>query len=234
MFRKYNMEDLLQISTSIIGEETLNSVNARNIHAHLEVKTQFSTWIQRAIEKYDFQENNDYSILNIDNPNGGRDIIEYIVTLDMAKELAMLENNPKGKETRKYFIQAEKESKKPKTELELIIQSAQQMQLLKENQNLQHEKLTLVEDKIDYLENKSPVLYNQLKALEDKRKAKTRELVGYNTSDPISINNYSKTIRSLTKKFKDRFCISRYADLPKDKFNDAMNWLNNITLVDLI
>lgn len=59
------MNDLIKITTSKIGAENINSVNARDIHEYLEIKTQFSTWIQRAIEKYDFVQGNDYSILNI-------------------------------------------------------------------------------------------------------------------------------------------------------------------------
>ena len=103
------MQNLIAITKSEIGNTELNSVNARDIHNYLEVKTHLSTWIKRAIEKYDFKENIDFSILNSGNPNGGIDKIDYIVTIDMAKELAMLENNEKGKEIRKYFIKVEKE-----------------------------------------------------------------------------------------------------------------------------
>lgn len=103
------MNEIIKISTSIIGNEEINSVNARDIHSYLEVKTHLSTWIKRAIEKYDFKENIDFSILKSGNPNGGIDKIDYIVSLDMAKELAMLENNSKGKEIRKYFIKVEKD-----------------------------------------------------------------------------------------------------------------------------
>lgn len=103
------MKNLISITKSEIGTEEVNSVNARNIHEYLEVKTHLSTWIKRAIEKYDFKENIDFSILKSANPNGGIDKIDYIVTIDMAKELAMLENNEKGKEIRKYFIKVEKE-----------------------------------------------------------------------------------------------------------------------------
>ena len=103
------MQNLIAITKSEIGNTELNSVNARDIHNYLEVKTHLSTWIKRAIEKYDFKENIDFSILKSGNPNGGIDKIDYIVTIDMAKELAMLENNEKGKEIRKYFIKIEKE-----------------------------------------------------------------------------------------------------------------------------
>ena len=56
----------------------------------------------------DFIENIDFSILKSGNPNGGLSKIDYIVTLDMAKELCMIETNSKGKEYRKYFIDIEK------------------------------------------------------------------------------------------------------------------------------
>ncbi len=103
------MKNLISITKSEIGTEELNSVNARDIHEYLEVKTRFNDWIKRAIERYDFRENIDYSKMSILQNGNPNPIIDYIVTLDMAKELAMLENNEKGKEIRKYFIKVEKE-----------------------------------------------------------------------------------------------------------------------------
>ena len=103
------MKNLISITKSEIGTEELNSVNARDIHEYLEVKTRFNDWIKRAIERYDFRENIDYSKMSILQHGNPNPIIDYIVTLDMAKELAMLENNEKGKEIRKYFIKIEKE-----------------------------------------------------------------------------------------------------------------------------
>ena len=116
------MNDLIKITKNELNGTEINSVNAREIHEYLKVKTKFADWIKRAIEKYDFIENQDYAILK--NGNGNNAYIDYIVTLDMAKELAMLENNPKGKETRKYFIEFEKQGKT------LINQQSQEIQLL--------------------------------------------------------------------------------------------------------
>ena len=96
------MNDLIQIKQTQINGAEINSVNARKIHEYLEVKTPFSMWIKRAIEKYDFTKDEDYTINKIVIRNNVQN--DYIVTLDMAKELAMLENNPKGKETSNYFI----------------------------------------------------------------------------------------------------------------------------------
>lgn len=104
------MTNIIKVTKSEIGNAELNSVNAKEIHDYLQVKTRFDMWIGRAISKYDFKENIDfYSFLS---KTSGRPEKEYIVTMDMAKELAMLENNPKGKETRKYFINCEKELQK--------------------------------------------------------------------------------------------------------------------------
>lgn len=102
---------MIEIKQNKINSENVNSVNAREIWKFLEVKTKFADWIQRTIEKFDFAENVDYikASQKWEASKTGQTQIEYIVTIDMAKELAMVENNPKGKEARKYFINAEKE-----------------------------------------------------------------------------------------------------------------------------
>ena len=107
------MTNIIKVTKNEIGNAELNSVNARDIHNYLQVNSKFADWIKRAISKYDFKENIDY-VCFLKNEKAGNNAIsrEYIVTMDMAKELAMLENNPKGRETRKYFINCEKELQK--------------------------------------------------------------------------------------------------------------------------
>jgi phage anti-repressor protein len=97
------------IIKNIINGAEVNSVNARDLHKELEVKTEFAKWVKRAIEKYDFVKNVDYIVIVKNGEKGGRPITEYITTIDMAKELAMLENNKQGRVYRKYFIEVEKE-----------------------------------------------------------------------------------------------------------------------------
>lgn len=220
------MNDLIKITKSTIGAEVINSVNAREIHSYLEVKTAFTTWFNRTVEKYDFTLNEDF-ISFLKESNGGRPQQEHIVSLDMAKELCLVEPNEKGKETRKYFIEVEKRQNRVLTTSEQIILLAQGHQEIEQ-------RLSHTEDKINYLENKSPIVYNQIKVLEDKRKSRTNQLVGYNPNCEKSKANYSRTIRALTKKFKDVFGVARYADLPKDKYNDALKWVSSIEMVDLI
>jgi len=84
-----------------------NLIDARELHQFLDSKQDFSNWITNRIKKYGFEDGKDFSI-NLLKSQGGRPSKEYYLTLNMAKELAMVENNPKGREARRYFIEAEK------------------------------------------------------------------------------------------------------------------------------
>ncbi len=102
-------------------------VNARELYKWLGVGRDFSNWIKDRINKYDFTEDVDYFIAfakfgdgfdgsnkpkAIDPKTGKILAREYVISIDMAKELAMLENNEKGKQVRKYFIRVESDFKK--------------------------------------------------------------------------------------------------------------------------
>lgn len=87
------------------------AVSARELHCFLESKKDFSSWIKDRIERYGFIENQDYCLLTEigeQKGRGGHNKIEYILTVDAAKELSMVEGNDKGKQARRYFIEAEK------------------------------------------------------------------------------------------------------------------------------
>lgn len=107
------MSELMIIESRQIGEGEIQTVNARELHSFLEAKKDFSTWIKDRIEKYGFTENQDYVIgspvLGNQNGRGGdRRSIDYHLSLDMAKELSMVERNDKGKQARQYFLECEK------------------------------------------------------------------------------------------------------------------------------
>lgn len=107
--------DLVQKSFPVIQQHEIleQAVNARELHTFLESKQQFADWIKNRIYRYDFEEGTDFVVFHKDmkNSKGGRSSIEYAITVTMAKELAMVENNKKGKEVRKYFIECERQAK---------------------------------------------------------------------------------------------------------------------------
>lgn len=116
------MKELIKITKNEEGQQL---VSARELHEFLEVGKVFGAWINERINKYCFKENIDFTILWSDSKNGNAVefngnansmsakgyIKEYIITLDMAKELSMVENNEKGRQARKYFIKCEEKLK---------------------------------------------------------------------------------------------------------------------------
>lgn len=102
-------EDITEL-IKISEKDGQQAVSARELHEFLGSKQRFTDWITNRIEKYRFIKNEDYEVFHkfMKNPSGGRPLDEYALTLDMAKELCMVENNDKGRQARRYFIEAEK------------------------------------------------------------------------------------------------------------------------------
>lgn len=94
----------------IIEHDGKQAVNARELHQKLGVGKDFSSWIKNRIEKYGFVKNQDYSSFTQigERAKGATVRKEYALSLDMAKELCMIENNEQGRLFRKYFIEVEK------------------------------------------------------------------------------------------------------------------------------
>lgn len=107
------MEELIPLNKSVISGEERQTVNARELHGFLENGDKFTTWIKERIDQFGFIENQDFVSFsaNTEKPQGGRPSTEYFITLDMAKELSMVERNARGKQARKYFIACEKKLK---------------------------------------------------------------------------------------------------------------------------
>lgn len=106
----FDGQDLVVIFKAVIDGASQLVVNARDLHEYLKVKRKFAGWISNRIKEYDFTVNLDFIgfTQNGVKPTGGRPTIEYHLTLDMAKELAMVEKTTEGRNVRRYFIQCEK------------------------------------------------------------------------------------------------------------------------------
>lgn len=152
------MKELIKI-TEYKGQQV---VSARELHRFLESKQDFSNWIRNRISKYGFTENQDFEVFNkiIENPNGGRPLTEYALTIYTAKELAMVEGNNKGKQARQYFLECERKLKQQtltlpqnykEALLELIKKEEEKEQLLIQNQ-LQQQELQKQAPKVAYYE----------------------------------------------------------------------------------
>ena len=125
------MDELVPVITTMFEGQGIPTVNLRDLHGALGVGRDFSNWIKDRIAKYGFTEDQDYvKVSETETPQSGGNLarqkwraiesstysgaqvsIEYHATLDMAKELAMVENSDKGRAVRRYFIEVEKKFK---------------------------------------------------------------------------------------------------------------------------
>ena len=94
------------------GADGIQTVNARDLHAFLESGQEFRHWIKSRIEQYGFVDGQDFT--TSENFIRGGKAVDYHITLDMAKELSMVERNAKGKEARQYFIECERVAAAPR------------------------------------------------------------------------------------------------------------------------
>lgn len=105
------MDEIINITRTTINEEEVNAVNARELWQKLESKRQFGNWIKDRLDG--FTEGQDYAVnKNVKGEDGRFQPTEYIISLDVAKHIAMLERNEQGRLVRQYFIEVEKNARK--------------------------------------------------------------------------------------------------------------------------
>ncbi len=167
--------------------------NVENLFCYLEVNSKFADWIKNRINQYDFIENQDYIIKEVFT--GRRPRKEYYVTLDMAKELCMVENNEKGRQARRYFIECEKRLKNLEQE---------QMQKLAFRQSLGY-KSQLAQQKQKY-ENEIKALKYDLEQSKNNFKDKLNCILAKNglyAFDFKTFKNYALKLEKMLKDLKD-------------------------------
>lgn len=141
---------------SIQYENNQPTVLGRHLHEALEVKTAYKDWFRRMSE-YGFEEGQDFCSF-LSESTGGRPSQEHQLTIDMAKELCMIQRTPKGKECRRYFIEIEKRWNSPEAIMARALQFANQQlteirhqnKLLEGTVAIQNQQITEMKPKASY------------------------------------------------------------------------------------
>ncbi|MGR5983477.1 antA/AntB antirepressor family protein [Bacillus cereus] len=141
--------EMLPVYQNEIGEKF---VNARELHEQMLVGKVFAAWIQERIEKYGFIEREDF--FPVSEKTNGRPKVEYWLTLDTAKEVAMVQNNEAGRAIRKYFIEVEKRfrQQQAKSPAELIYMLAQQNMESERRMVQLEQQVTTVNHRLDNID----------------------------------------------------------------------------------
>ncbi|GET06784.1 hypothetical protein SY212_18140 [Ligilactobacillus agilis] len=99
------MDELIKVETK--GNEQV--VSARELHKGLEIKTRFNEWVSQNFKEFENGQDFMSAVTTADMPNGGvKQINDYILTIDMAKQLCLMSRTEKGRKYRKYLIEVEK------------------------------------------------------------------------------------------------------------------------------
>jgi phage anti-repressor protein len=141
------MNELITITQTKIGTEEVNAVDARELWVFLESKQDFSTWTKNRIEQYGFVQGVDFIQFHNFVESDSRARIEYTLSLDMAKELSMVERNAKGKQARQYFIECERRLRQGTTPVAMT--TAEQFLALAQWQVEQERKQNELESKVE-------------------------------------------------------------------------------------
>ena len=108
---------LIPVFTGAIANTTVQLCDARTLHTFMQVRRDFTNWIKARIRKFGFTAGEDFiAVENLSSPNlvsskaRAQKLTDYHLTLDMAKELSMVENNEQGRAARRYFIACERQA----------------------------------------------------------------------------------------------------------------------------
>ena len=147
------MNELISITTNEVGEPT---VLGRELHEFLGVTTRYNDWFPRMVE-YGFTEGKDFNLLKNEqvrfegNREVTRELIDHLLTIDMAKELAMIQRTDRGKQARQYFIQVEKDYNSPEKIMARALRIAEkELSTLKLENKVQAQQIAELQPKATY------------------------------------------------------------------------------------
>lgn len=208
-------EDVIPVYDTDTGEKV---VLGRELHEKLKIKDKYTDWMQRMIS-IGFIEGTDFSSFSekSEKPSGGRPSTSHILTLDMAKHIAMIQRTPQGMEIRQKLIDLEKNAS--------VNQFAG---LSKELQAILviDQRTMKQEQRISALENTMTIDYNQQRVL--KRVVNTVVINALGGMDSPAYKSRSvsqKLFMECNRDIQDWFNVNSRNNVPKKRFDEAVEYI---------
>lgn len=211
----------------IIERDGRQLVSGRELHEFLEIRTKYKDWFRRMVE-YGFEEAIDFirvaqkrATNNLKNPV--TTVIDHAISIDMAKEISMIQRTEKGKIARQYFINCEKKLKEVKKLSPMELMELQFI-ALKE----QKEKIAQVENRVDKLEEDMPLLQIDCKEIQALVRKKGIEALGGYRSIAYNDNSLrGKVYSDIQQQIRREFGVVRYEAIKRSQLEMAKEIIIN-------
>ena len=211
----------------IIEREGRQLVSGRELHEFLEIGTKYKDWFRRMVE-YGFEEEIDFirvaqkrATNNLKNPV--TTVIDHAISIDMAKEISMIQRTEKGKIARQYFINCEKKLKEVKKLSPMELMELQFI-ALKE----QKEKIAQVENRVDKLEEDMPLFQIDCKEIQALVRKKGIEALGGYRSIAYNDNSLrGKVYSDIQQQIRREFGVLRYEAIKRSQLDMAKEIIIN-------
>lgn len=219
--------ELIKITTNENGEQL---VSGRELHEFLEVGTKYTQWFDE-MTKYGFVENVDYSTLNelSEKKEGSRfvkrTIINHAMTLDMAKEISMIQRTEKGKQARQYFIDVENQYKAIQKRLPNTREAIQQ--LLLQGVEEVNQRVDIMEERLSNVEENAKLDtgdYNVISKRVKKRVYEVARAYGLNVKQSKLLSPLFKDINGGIKRIAN---VDARTQLCKKHYQSVMDFIND-------
>lgn len=211
----------------IIERDGRQLVSGRELHEFLEIRTKYKDWFRRMVE-YGFEEEIDFirvaqkrATNNLKNPV--TTVIDHAISIDMAKEISMIQRTEKGKIARQYFINCEKKLKEVKklSPMELM---ELQFKALKEHK----EKIAQVENRVYKLEEDMPLFQIDCKEIQALVRKKGIEALGGYRSIAYNDNSLrGKVYSDIQQQIRREFGVLRYEAIKRSQLEMAKEIIIN-------
>lgn len=205
-------KDIIPVYTTDEGNKV---VMGRELHEKLGIVERYSKWFARMAE-YGFTEGEDYTPYQAVHPQNKQNIDDHIMTLDMAKHIAMIQRTPQGMAIRQKLIELEKETSQQ------FMPASKELQAIfvLDNRSMQHEK------RITALENSMTADYNQQRILRRTVSNSVRAALG-GTDAPAYTDRHvrDKVYSECNRDVQDWFRVNSVGNIPRKRFDEAVEYI---------
>lgn len=218
------MQELVKIQVKWFGEKKVNAVDGRELHQFLGNRRQFGNWITERIDAYNFQENRDFVRLTnlLSEGRGGQNRIDYTLSLNMAKELCMVEKNDMGKQAREYFIECEERAKsievKPLSRVEIL-----HMAYLESMKIIEEKDAEIEQEKLEHRKTGMKLLQSEQIVKAQKPKVEFAETVAKSENE-VSLTH---AIKHLGIAKPNKMIEVLRTGIADGEYNASFKWLEN-------